>query len=127
MAQTESSDQSGTIGIQPAEEKAATLQRGFEPGHFGGLLDNAGEDEVLDTSIPIVDDQVAQIQQFEFVIESVALGRWPGASDVVQVNYGMVSPTLSHQDAESGRDSRLAGADRSVEEYGVDHLSMTVT
>ena len=86
------------------------------------MLDNAGEDEVLDTSIPIVDDQVAQIQQFEFRIESVAPGGWPGASDVVQVNYGMVSSTLSHQDAESGP-SRLAGADRSVEEYGVDHLS----
>ena len=99
------------------------MQCGFVPWYFAGIFDDAGEDKVLDAGTAIVGDKVAQVHQFQFVIEAVAFGRWPCTADVVQINHGMMVSAFRLQDAESFGNSRLSDAHRSIDENGVDHPS----
>lgn len=48
VAQPEPAGQSRRVGFQATDQEPATLQRGLVPRNLPGLLDNAGEDGVLD-------------------------------------------------------------------------------
>ena len=66
---------------------------------------------MLDAGTAIVDDKVAQIRHFQFMIEAVVFGRWPCTADVVQVDHSMMVAIFRLQGAESFDDGRLSDAD----------------
>jgi len=99
VAQSEPFRQSGSVGFQPDDEEAAALQSGFVPRYLTGFLDNAGEDEVLDAGTAIVNDKVAQVRYFQFMIEAVVFGWWPCTADVVEVDYSVMVRTFCLQRA----------------------------